>query len=142
MSLKFHILPRKNPQTGLVKYYPSQTRRDNISFDQVATDIEKETSLSAADVRSALMALQSVITRRLLEGHSVSLGDLGTFSTTIVGKGQPTEKDVTADVITKVNVGFRPTTKFRAGLQRPFATFELPRPDEKKKPAGGGKANP
>ncbi len=66
--------------------------------------------------------LEKVVSRLLHDGHTVQLGDLGTFNLTITAEGQKEEKKVSADDIKKLNLRFRISKTMRESLDK--ATFK------------------
>ena len=66
----------------------------------------------------AVYQLEKVVSRLLLDGHTVQLGDLGTFNLTIKATGEKEEKLVTADNIKKVNLRFRISKTLRDALEK------------------------
>ena len=80
------------------------------STKRLAKDIEKESTVSHADVTAVLTALPTVMKRYLAEGHTVKLDGIGTFYLTVqcTKTGVADEKKISADQITNVKVQFRP----------------------------------
>ena len=64
----------------------------------------------------AVYQLEKVMERQLLDGHTVQLGELGSFSLTITGEACRGEKEVTPDKIKKVNLRFRAGKGIKAAL--------------------------
>lgn len=81
-----------------------------------------ETTLNPKEAEMAVYQLEKVVSRLLLDGHTVQLGDLGTFNLTITAEGQKEEKKVSADDIKKVNLRFRISKTMREALDK--ATFK------------------
>ena len=77
---------------------------------RLAKDIEKESTVSYADVVAVLNALPTVMRRYLAEGHTVKLDSIGTFflSVQCTKTGVDDVKKISADQITNVKVQFRP----------------------------------
>ena len=80
------------------------------STKRLAKDIEKESTVSYADVVAVLNALPTVMRRYLAEGHTVKLESIGTFflSVQCTKTGVDDVKKISADQITNVKVQFRP----------------------------------
>ena len=80
------------------------------STKRLAKDIEKESTVSHADVTAVLTALPTVMKRYLAEGHTVKLEGIGTFYLTVqcTKTGVEDVKKISADQITNVKVQFRP----------------------------------
>lgn len=75
-----------------------------------------ETTLKPKEAEMAVYQLEKVVSRMLLDGHTVQLGDLGTFNLTITAEEQKEEKKVSADDIKKVNLRFRISKTMREAL--------------------------
>ena len=91
----------------------------NGEQDKLVSD---ETTLNPKEAEMAVYQLEKVMERLLLDGHTVQLGDLGTFNLTITAEGQKEEKKVSADDIEKVNLRFRISKTMREALDK--ATFK------------------
>ena len=80
---------------------------------RLAKDIEKESTVSYADVMAVLSAIPNVMTRYLAEGHSVKLDGIGSFFLTFECKktGVDTPEEVSIDQVTNIKVQFRPAMK-------------------------------
>lgn len=77
---------------------------------RLAKDIEKECTVSHADIIAVLTALPSVMRRYMAEGHSVKLEGIGSFYLVVqcTKTGVADKKDVSAKQITNVKIKFRP----------------------------------
>ena len=65
----------------------------------------------------AVYQLEKVMERLLLDGHTVQLGELGSFSLTITSEACRGEKEVTPDKIKKLNLRFRAGKGINAALE-------------------------
>ncbi len=68
--------------------------------------ISDETTLKRKEAEMALDQLQKVLIRLLLDGHTVQLGDWGSFHLTCNSKGSETKEEVTANSIDNLNIRF------------------------------------
>jgi predicted histone-like DNA-binding protein len=68
--------------------------------------ISKECTLTAHDVKAVISALEEHVTRALLDGKSLRLGDLGSFHPTVKSKGADAVNKFKSKDIEKVNVRF------------------------------------
>lgn len=84
--IKYKISSVKSPKSGLKVYFPSIVQVAHLSFDDVVTAVEKECTLTRADVRGALSALEYVVLKELKQGNTVRLGGVGSFRLTIVSR--------------------------------------------------------
>ncbi len=91
---------------------------DSLAVGQVALVhcSSAETTLNPKEAEMAVYQLEKVVSRLLLDGHTVQLGDLGTFNITITAEGQKEEKKVSADDIKKVNLRFRISKTMREAV--------------------------
>jgi predicted histone-like DNA-binding protein len=113
---KFHVVPRKNPQTGAVKYYGTGTRVSPVNVSRLVEEISASCTLTRADVKAALVAIEEVILRYIRDGHSVRFGDLGSFRLNIQSKGSDTEEDFTLDLIQSARIRFAPSAWMRNAI--------------------------
>jgi predicted histone-like DNA-binding protein len=80
-----------------------------------------ETTLNPKEAEMAIYQLFKVTIIQLLEGHTVELGDMGSFYVTASTEGSETEKEVTANKIKGLNLRFRVSKGFKVELKK--ATF-------------------
>jgi len=116
--IKYVIKPKKNSlvSPATVKYYPQIAPATPITLAQITKRIEKRSTVSSADVKAVLDALQYEVIEALQNGNSVRLGDLGSFHLTIKANGAKTAaeaKKLGANLITAVNVQFVKSTAMR-----------------------------
>lgn len=78
--------------------------------------VSDETTLNPKEAEMAVYQLEKVMERLLLDGHTVQLGELGSFSLTITGEACRGEKEVTPDKIKKVYLRFRAGKGIKAAL--------------------------
>lgn len=109
MAIKFKAIARKSPVDKSVSYYPTTESPEPVKLPAMVKSIEKITSLSSADVKSCLDALQYEIISRLKDGKSVRFGDLGTFRVSMQGKGTATAEEVQVESIKNLKVVFTPS---------------------------------
>lgn len=104
--LDYVVVPRKNPQTKKVKYYPALAPVKPIPVREIIENISTRCTVNRADVKAVIIALEEVILDHVLHGHSVRLGDLGSFRPTIKSAGSLTKEEVTAQNIAALRVRF------------------------------------
>ena len=85
--LKYKVIQRKNPIDKSVKYYAQEVEQTQMSFAEA-----------------------------LLDGKSVSLGDLGSLHTTIKSKGAATAKDFEPKLLRNIMIRWVRPTRFRAAF--------------------------
>ena len=88
-----------------------------MDLDMVAESISNSTTLSYADVLATLKALETEISKAILNGSAVKLGYLGSFIPSIKAKSQLEVDKVDATTITRFFCFFYPSTKFKHTLK-------------------------
>ena len=106
--IKYIIQAKKNPQKkSEVKYYLQIAPSTPLTLTQIVKRIEKRSTVSSADVKAVLDALQSEVIYALESGNTVRLGDLGSFRLTLRSEGVDTATDAKkmgVQLIKRVNV--------------------------------------
>lgn len=118
--IKYVIQEKKNPLTGEVKYYPQIAPATPMTVDQIIKRVEKRSTVSSADVKAVLDALQYEVIDALESGNTVRLGDLGSFRLTIKADGMATAAEAKkqgAKLIKQVNVQFTKSTAMRDAFE-------------------------
>lgn len=118
--IKYVIRKTVNPTDRTsVSYRPQKAGGGSVGLAQIARRIEKRSTVSSADAKAVLDALQYEVIETLKQGDSVRLGDLGSFCTTLSASGADTAAEAKAkgaELIRKVNVQFRPSVAMRDEL--------------------------
>jgi len=119
MAILFNKIERALPGTPSVKkWYASLKRISMVKEKQVAASIAEETTLNPKEAEMALSQLEKVLTRELLAGNSVQLGDWGSFNITCKSSAHDTREQVTGNSIQKLNVRFTAGKNLREALKR------------------------
>lgn len=115
MSVKFKVLPRKNPQNLLApeKFYAAAIADGETDLEKLAELISYQCTVTEADCYAVLMSLEHNIISELNEGRIVKLGRLGNFQVGISSAGKETAEEVTSTAISKNRILFRPGKKMR-----------------------------
>lgn len=90
--IKYKISSVKSPKSGLKVYFPVIVQSGTLTLSEVASRIAKRSTMHTADIKAVLSALEQTVGDALTSGHSVRLGDLGSFSltcTTTHGEDDP-----------------------------------------------------
>ena len=118
MSVKFKVLPRKNPQDMVApdKFYAAAISNGETDMESLAEMIAYQSTLTDTDCYAVLRSLEHNIISELNQGRIVKLGSLGNFQVSISSDGKPKAEDVTASDITKSRILFRPGKKLRTLL--------------------------
>ena len=96
-TLKYKVIPRKNPITKTVKFYASPVHAPRITTEDLVAYIAENSQVPKAIVRAGLSAIQKSIYNFVLNGHSVTIPQLGTFGVTIRCKLAETEEQFSID---------------------------------------------
>lgn len=126
--IKYVIRAKKNPIAKSVKYYPQIAPTTPVTLAQIVKRIEKRSTVSSADVKAVLDALQYEVIEALQNGNSVRLGDLGSFRLSIKANGSDTSaeaKKTGANAIKAINVQFTKSVAMRDALSPSGVEFGL-----------------
>lgn len=99
-----------------------------MTLAQITKRIEKRSTVSSADVKAVLDALQSEVIDALQNGNSVRLGDLGSFRLTIKANGTDTAAEAKAkgaNLIKEVSVQFTKSATMRDAFAKENLDFGL-----------------
>jgi len=135
MALSYKIVPKTEPGVkggGKTRYCAAPVYRGTLEFDQIASDISDESSLSLADSRAAITAISQYIIKQISNGFSLKLDDLGTFYVSFRSEMKDTPGAVTAKCVKEIRLNFRPEPKLKRKLQ----TKRIPKEYKRKKRAG------
>lgn len=120
MPVFYNIMERKSLQhpNKPNKYYPV-LRSVGLKLEkEVAMLIADETTLNRKEAEMALTQFEKILVRLLLEGHTVQLGDWGTFRLTCHADGSDTVEQVTAANIKNLNIRFMPGREIKEAVAR------------------------
>lgn len=108
--IQYKISSVKSPKSGLKVYFPAIVQSGTITLKEVASRIAKRSTMHAADIKAVLSALEQTVGDALTSGHSVRLGDLGSFRLTCnASKGADAPELVTTKQVSKFSVRFTPS---------------------------------
>lgn len=115
MSIKYKILPRKNPQDLVApeKFYAAAVSNGETDMEALAEMIAYQSTLTDTDCYAVLRALERNIVQELSQGRIVRLGTLGNFQISLSAEGQNSPEEVSANNIIKSRILFRPGKKLR-----------------------------
>ncbi|WP_320113679.1 HU family DNA-binding protein [Draconibacterium orientale] len=108
--LKYKLIEKANPRdlTAPKKFYASHVSSGRKTIKNISRDIEDKSSLSRGDISNVLDNLVDQIPKYLLDGQTVSLGDLGSFRLTLSSEGAEQEKNFKSNMIKNVKIIFTP----------------------------------
>lgn len=81
--INIKAIKHASPKDKSVLYYVGPCKIYHVDINAVCADAAKETTVTAADIKSTLDALQRQILRHLYNGDSIRLGDIGSFRVTL-----------------------------------------------------------
>ena len=80
MSIEYEFYRNPElPESKKKRYHARVVPAGRVSTDQLAEEIQKECTLTVADVKSVLIALADKMAEHLGEGRKVHLEDIGYF---------------------------------------------------------------
>ena len=97
-----------------------------VTLAQIVKRVEKRSTVSSADVKAVLDALQYEVIEALEAGNTVRLGDIGSFRLTMKSQGAETAAEAKkkgALLIKQVNVQFTKSTTMRDTLDARLLDF-------------------
>ena len=123
--IKLKLVPKRNPQLpeDPAKLYASAIHSSKIDIAGLATAVSERCSLRRSDVQGALLALMEIIPNELLKGNIISLGELGSFYTSVISDGVKTEEDLSVSMVKGTRIKYRPTKELRKKLRMIDVSF-------------------
>lgn len=115
--IKYTVVARTNPLDKSIKYYAQAIRPSQVTFDELCEEISHSTTATAADASAVIKEALVHLTAYLLDGKSVSFGDMGSFHVRLQSKGADTADAFTADNVKNVMVRWTRPTKLRRELK-------------------------
>lgn len=118
MSVKYKVLPKKNPRDLVApeKYYANAIGDGEVNLDTLAEMISYQCTVTESDCYAVLISLEKNIISELEQGRIIKLGRLGNFQVGLSSEGKDTAAEVTVSSITKTRVLFRPGKRLRSML--------------------------
>lgn len=115
--IQFKVKRIKSPKTGLSLYFPTIVQNGTLTLSEVASRIAKRSTMHAADIKAVLSALEQTVGDALTSGHSVRLGDLGSFRITCTTThGEDAPELVTTKQVERLRVRFTPSAVMQQKL--------------------------
>ncbi len=118
MSVKYKVLPKKNPRDLVApeKYYANAIGDGEVNLDTLAEMISYQCTVTESDCYAVLISLEKNIISELEQGRIIKLGRLGNFQVGLSSEGKDTAAEVTVSSITKTRILFRPGKRLRSML--------------------------
>ncbi len=111
MAVIFKSIARKNPRDfqAAPKHYALVISNGSSDIDRLSRLVSDGSTVTNADVYAVIVRLLSVIQGELSEGRIVKLGKLGDFRLSVNSIGVDAEEEVSASLIKKANIRYRPS---------------------------------
>ena len=117
---------KKTDQGYATMAYGQAQIRKNFTLEKFAKHIADHGCVyDAGDIHAVLQKAVACLRELILEGNSVTLGNMGTFGPSLSTKGAVTTEDFTVENIKKVNVTWRKSIYFNGKYLRDEAQFKL-----------------
>ncbi len=122
--LKYKLIERGNPGNPEApkKYYATNVSKGKKGIAAISKDIADISSLSRGDISSTISNMVDQIPKYLLDGQSVSLGELGTLRMSFSSEGVENEADFNVNMIKKLKIIFTPGKLIKDEIKK--AKFE------------------
>jgi len=121
MSINYKVIEQpagKLSKTGKPTYSARACGRSKISLDKISRIIERNSSLTKADIYGTLISLTDLLPEFLLNNQSVELEGLGTFSLHLSSESEDKPEDVTWRSIKELKVQFRASKELKKELKK------------------------
>ncbi len=104
------------------KWYLILKSLGQVSEKEVASMIAEGSTLNPKEAEMAIGRFEKVLVRLLLDGHTVQLGDWGSFQLKLNCSGAATKEEAVIANIKKINIRFRPGKELTEMIAK--ATFK------------------
>lgn len=115
--LTYKVVERQNALTKQLQYYAQVSPVTPVTLDQIVELIEKRSTVTSADVKAVLDALQFEVRNALVDGKSVRLGDLGSFRPTLSSRSALSADAFLPANIKGVRVRYVPSAALKSDLK-------------------------
>jgi len=124
MSIKFNVVPRKNPRDldAPSKYYANIVGDGKTTLEDLAKYAAEMSTVSKADILAVMESIFGKIASDVADGKIVYVGEYFTLQAGGSSNGSDKEKDVSANSIKSVKAVFRPGKMIKNALK--LATFQ------------------
>lgn len=116
-TIKYVVRKKKIIGTSGYKYYPQVAPVHAINRKEIAEYIMQNEQVGEAVVASAVDAILKSIENFVMNGHSVSIGDFGTFRVTLKSAGSATAEAVTSENVKGARIRFFPASNLKQALK-------------------------
>lgn len=113
MSVKYSVAALRNPRKSSdpPKFYAKAQADGHLTLETICDNVSHAGSVIRGDVLAVSDGLIHQMMAGLKEGRIVDLGDFGHFQVQLQSNGAETEKEFTANNISKGTIQFRPGKK-------------------------------
>ena len=119
MAINYEFYESPNPRKdGKRTFHARVVGFNKVSTDQLAQEIQEESSLTKADVMAVLVALADKLARHLGEGNKVFLEDIGYFQVNLkCGREVADEEGMKRAGVAFKSVSFRADTELKKKMR-------------------------
>lgn len=111
--IKYKVIKCKSPKTKQMKYHCAALSPNFLNQQKLVDRISARCTVTSADVKAVLDALEYEMIKSFKEGDVVRLGDVGTFRPSLRSAGVDEEKNVTAQLIKSVHIVYTPSLRLK-----------------------------
>ncbi|MBN1111367.1 MAG: hypothetical protein JXA53_00440 [Bacteroidales bacterium] len=119
MAVKYNVIEKSLPSLNnqrQVKYYAVANANGRVGLPEMTKYIESISTVSGADIRAMLYAMEDFIITSLADGKIVELGELGNIKIRLNSKGEESSDKVSNKTIKKVRAVFSAGKRLRDSL--------------------------
>lgn len=127
--LKTVITQRTNPLTGDTRLYANIATYSNLGNEQVLNYMCQNSGINRSVALAAIYALQNIVRNYVLNGHTVKIPELGTFSLNARSKAVASPDKVTPETIKALHIRFTPTPRVQVAAKSVKFSGVLPDED-------------
>lgn len=127
----------KSPRSGVLKYYYQVAPVSPLTLERIAKNISGRCTVTETDCLAVLNALETEVITALQDGHSVRLGQLGSFRPTVSCQGEAVLDDLTVQSIKAVRARFTMGGRMRSALLTSNQEMKFEVTNSKTAAAGG-----
>lgn len=120
MSLFYKKTAKKNPMSpeSPKKWYILLKSTGQVGEKEVAKLLADETTLNPKEAEMALAQFQKIMSRLLLDGKTVTIGDWGSFYLTASSYPAVSEAEAKASLLKNLNIRFNPGKEMKEQINR------------------------
>ena len=97
-----------NDPKGPKLYYAGLVKGDDVSYDELISEVGKFSGINEPYIESVLLTLEKVMIEQLSHGRYVKFGRLGTFYLSFKSSGVTTPENLSSKNIKGLNIRFKP----------------------------------